>query len=95
MKVRCHPAHLLPAVLLAALTAQEQPKSEPQRPVALTAAPSQEPKSREELAKLREEKLVKAVFHQHAWLTDLDQARARAKESGKPIFAYLTRSYAY
>ena len=28
------------------------------------------------------------------WTTDFDAAKAKAKESGKPIFAYFTRTYA-
>jgi hypothetical protein len=87
--------YLLPALLLTALPSQEQPKSQPARPALITPAPAQQPKTQEELAKLRQEKLAKEVFKQHAWITDLDKARAKAKESGKPIFAYLTRSYSY
>ena len=39
-------------------------------------------------AKLQEEWLQAAD-----WTTDYDAARAAAKESGKVIFAYFTRSY--
>jgi hypothetical protein len=95
MSLRCRPAHLLPALLLTALPAQEQPKSPTQKPAALTAAPAQQPQTQEELSRLRADKLAKEVFHKHSWLTDLTRAQAEAKETGKPIFAYLTRSYAY
>lgn len=30
-----------------------------------------------------------------AWNTDYDKAREASKKSGKPIFAYFTRSYAH
>ena len=39
-------------------------------------------------AKLKSEFLKKA-----AWITDYDAALAESKKSGKPIFAYFTRSY--
>ena len=29
-----------------------------------------------------------------SWITDLETAKAKAKASGKPIFAYFTRTYA-
>lgn len=28
------------------------------------------------------------------WITDFDQAKAKARETGRPIFAYFTRTYA-
>lgn len=44
---------------------------------------------------LRDEKLAKDVFEKAPWVVqDFDKARQQAKESGKPIFAYFTRSYA-
>jgi hypothetical protein len=47
----------------------------------------------EALAARRDEKL-KAEFLQFAdWTTDYDEARKRAKETKRPIFAYFTRSY--
>lgn len=45
--------------------------------------------------KLRDEKLAKEVFQKAPWIVDdYDKALAQAKETGKPIFAYFTRSYA-
>ena len=41
-----------------------------------------------------------AEFQTHDWFTgaewilDLDEAKAEAKRTGKPIFAYFTQSYA-
>ncbi len=52
-------------------------------------------KSQEQLVELRKEKLAKTVFHQAPWVVDFDAARAEAKKTGKPIFAYFTRSYAH
>ncbi len=52
-------------------------------------------KSQEQLVELRTEKLAKEVFKKASWVVDYDAARRRAKESGKPIFAYFTRSYAH
>ena len=51
--------------------------------------------SQEELIKLREEKLAKPVFKLAPWKTDYDAVRAEAKASGKPMFAYFSRSYAH
>jgi hypothetical protein len=56
--------------------------------------PAQAPvKSQEELIKLRTEKLAKEVFKKADWVTDFDKARAQAKQSGKLLFTYFTRSY--
>lgn len=42
----------------------------------------------------RRDKKLEAPFMEHAlWHSDYDDAREEAKESGKPIFAYFTRSY--
>ncbi len=82
-------------MLLAMVPAQETPKSQPQKAMAIQPAPAPKAQTQEELVKLRDTKLAKDVFHQHAWLTDLAKARALAKESGKPIFTYISRSYAY
>lgn len=47
-----------------------------------------------ELSQWRQARLQKPVFQQNGWGTDFDRARAASKQSGKPIFAYFTRSYA-
>ncbi len=43
--------------------------------------------------KLRDEKLQSAFLKNAPWITDFDKAQAEAKKTGKPIFAYFTRSY--
>lgn len=48
-----------------------------------------------ELQRRRAEKVQKEVFGRAPWMFDFDAARAAAKESGKLIFAYFTRSYAH
>jgi len=40
-----------------------------------------------------EEKLQEPFAKNVAWVLDLDEAMKQAQESGKPIFAYFTRSY--
>lgn len=35
-----------------------------------------------------------AWFQEGDWLTDFDAAKAEAAKTGKPIFAYFTRTYA-
>ena len=48
-----------------------------------------------ELEKKLEAKLAEDWFQANDWTADYDEARERARETGKPIFAYFTRSYAY
>ena len=52
-------------------------------------------KSQEELIKSREAKLAHEWLELADWNLDYDEARAEAKKTGKPIFAYFSRSYAY
>jgi TRAP-type C4-dicarboxylate transport system substrate-binding protein len=40
-----------------------------------------------------EAKLQKPFMQNAAWQTDYDKARAKAKESGKLLFTYFTRTY--
>lgn len=47
-----------------------------------------------ELIAKREKKLEGEWLKNAAWITDYDEARAEAKATGKPVFAYFTRSYA-
>ena len=37
---------------------------------------------------------VRAWLEKAPWILDFDAAKAESKKSGKPIFAYFTRSYA-
>lgn len=48
----------------------------------------------EELRRKRAAKVQEAWFTSNPWTDDYDVARQRAKESGKVIFGYFTRSYA-
>lgn len=90
------------AFLLAPLFAQDPPKPDP-RPepkaapaiklIAAPAAPAQGP-DQETLKQRRTEKLKKPVFQCADWLLDYDAARQQAKEQGKLLLVYFTRSYA-
>ena len=42
-----------------------------------------------------EKKLKEPWLVEGGWITDYDKAQEEAKKSGKLIFAYFTRSYAY
>ena len=42
-----------------------------------------------------EKKLKEPWLVEGGWVTDYDKAREEAKKSGKLIFAYFSRSYAY
>ena len=47
-----------------------------------------------DLEQKRDAKLAEAWFRANDWTNDYDAARKRARESGKLIFAYFSRSYA-
>ncbi len=49
----------------------------------------------EKLIAKRDAKLAKPVFAQADWQLDYDAVREEANRSGKLIFAYFTRSFAY
>lgn len=55
---------------------------------------AQQTLSQEELVSRREAKLAEAFIKNADWVTDYDQALGMAKQSGKPIFAYFSRSFA-
>ena len=42
----------------------------------------------------RDDKLAQQWIKNAPWITGYDQAREASKQTGKPIFAYFTRSYA-
>ena len=42
----------------------------------------------------RDKKLALPFLKKAPWNTDFDKAKEASKKSGKPIFAYFTRSYA-
>ncbi|MCE9582526.1 MAG: thioredoxin family protein [Planctomycetes bacterium] len=50
--------------------------------------------SNDDLKKRKEKELQEPFLKKAAWILDYDKALAAAKKSGKPIFAYFTRSYA-
>ena len=93
---------VLTGLVLAApiLIAQEKEREKKKvRPAAvrvmrLTAAGPRTPPTPEELGKRYAAKLEGAWIKNANWITDYDQAKATASESGKPIVAYFTRSYA-
>lgn len=45
------------------------------------------------LIQKRDEKLESAFLKNADWILSYEDAMAKAKETGKPIFAYFTRSY--
>ncbi len=85
--------------LAGVVVAQDPKPAQPGQPaqpalrLAAPAAPQQ--KSQEELKKLLDEELALPVFKNAPWTFDYDKARAEAKNSGKLIFGYFSRSYAY
>lgn len=50
--------------------------------------------SQDELKKKKEEVLKDAFLKKAPWILDYDKALAEAKKTGKPVFAYFSRSYA-
>jgi len=51
------------------------------------------PPTQEDLAKKLSEALQGSWLASAPWGLDFDEAKKRAKATGKPIFAYFTRSY--
>ncbi|HKE01547.1 MAG TPA: hypothetical protein VKE69_11100 [Planctomycetota bacterium] len=69
--------------------------------LALTAAPSivalAEDPTEEQIAELKEKrdkKLASPWVKEGGWITNLDEAKKKASETGHPILAYFSRSYA-
>ena len=63
----------------------------------LAAAPAEaqrQPPTQEELQARLDAKKALPWLTKADWTTDFDEAKKRAEESGKVIFAYFTRSYA-
>ena len=48
----------------------------------------------EQMKQNLEKKLESEFLKNATWIMDYDEAKAASKKSGKPIFAYFTRSYA-
>ena len=55
---------------------------------------AQQALSQDELISRREAKLAEPFIKNADWVTDYDQALGKAKQTGKPIFAYFSRSFA-
>jgi hypothetical protein len=60
-----------------------------------SALPAQASADQEKMIKNREEKLESRFLQKANWILDYDEARKVAKQEGKLIFTYFTRSYAY
>ena len=57
------------------------------------AAQAGEVRAESSLEQMRNDKLARPVFAAVTWITDFDRARSKAKQEGKLLFAYFTRSY--
>ena len=55
-------------------------------------ATAQEP-SQADLKKRRDKELQEPFLKNAPWFLDYDKALAEAKKTGKPVFAYFTRSF--
>ena len=60
----------------------------------IAAAQQQPPPSQDDMKKRKEKELQEPFLKKAPWIVDYDKALEAAKKSGKPIFAYFTRSYA-
>lgn len=49
--------------------------------------------AQEGMEEKRDQKLKSEFFAKAAWITDFARACEESRKSGKPIFAYFTRSY--
>ena len=49
--------------------------------------------AQETMEQKRDKKLALPFLKKAAWFTDYDKALEESKKSGKPVFAYFTRSY--
>lgn len=60
---------------------------------ALAAGASAQDDAQQKLIEQRDKKLAADFLKNADWITSYDEALAAAKETGKPVFAYFTRSY--
>ena len=60
----------------------------------LASTPAAFAQDQAELAAKRDKKLQSEFLKLADWITDYDEARTVAADTGKPIFAYFTRCYA-
>ena len=59
----------------------------------LTPAASSRGAGQRDLQDRYEKKLAKEFIEYGGWITDYDAARTKAKEEGKVLFVYFSRSY--
>lgn len=85
---------LAPALWLG-LAASTPALAQDKAPVKIQPAPQAKQKGQDELIAERDKKLAKEFLKAGGWLTDYDKAREEAKKSGKLLFTYFSRSYAY
>lgn len=83
---------LTTALPLSTLLAQEPIAAKAQ--IAQQTATRPTPLSQAALLQLRQTKKLQPMFRKATWTFDYEQALATAKATGKPVFAYFTRSYA-
>ena len=84
----------LPALATFALAQDPaQPKTVPAQALRPAPAATKGP-DQAQLKKQRDDKLAKEFLKLADWHTDFAKARARAKQDGKLIFTYFSRSYA-
>lgn len=62
-------------------------------PALPATAQGRPPPTVEELKERRDAKLAEDFLKNAPWITSFEKAKATAAETGKPIFAYFTRSY--
>lgn len=91
--VLCTVSAALGCALLLGSASAQQARSQPAAKIA--PAPKQDPKTQAELIVLRKTKLARPVFENAAWRTDFDAARKEARDTGKLLLTYFTRSYAH
>ena len=61
--------------------------------VTLAISPVLGAQSQDDLRAKYQQKLSLEFIEHGGWITDYDAARAKAKEEGKPMFVYFSRSY--
>lgn len=84
---------LAPALWLGLATSS--PALAQEKAARIQPAPQGQQKSQDELIAERDKKLAKEFLKAGGWITDYDKAREEAKKSGKLLFSYFSRSYAY
>jgi len=73
---------------------QKLQKRQGGRAIRLVPTQRRKPKTQAELVESKKQKLAGAWLKKAPWILGFDAAKAESRETGKPIFAYFTRSYA-